>query len=400
MSAGPSEDPGDGVRQFDLDRQTQAMAELRRRLRATRWPDPGPVDDWSQGVPIAYLRDVCRYWSDEYDWDAALGRLVAHPNLVTRIDGLDIHFIHSRSPVRDAVPLLLTHGWPSLPFEFLEVLPHLTNPSLCGGPSEPAFHVVAPSLPGYGFSAAPRTPGWGVDRIADAWHELMARLGYASYFAHGGDWGAFVTTSLAIRHPVHVAGIHLTCAVVTGSGEDESATDEERAAVARIREHRRRGSGYSKQQATRPQTLGYALADSPAGQCAWILEKYHAWTDHDGDPRAAIPLDRMLDTITLYWLTNCAASSARLYWESYVATGADRRPVSVPATYSVFPEEVTQPSARWLRARYLDLRYYRRVERGGHFAALEQPDLFVREIRAGIRACRDGGGDYPDSTSD
>lgn len=375
---------------FAIEVDESALVDLRKRLSCTRWPEHETVGDWSQGVPAGYLRAICDHWERGYDWRRVEERLNALPQFRTTIDGLGIHFLHVRSRHEAAVPLVLTHGWPGSVFEFEKVLGPLTDPVAHGGEAEDAFHVVCPTLPGFGFSDKPGGAGWGVHRIADAWAELMARLGYARYFAQGGDWGATVTTLLAEAHPDRVAGIHLNYAVLSRKALldlGELLPEEEEALAARDR-HERQGGGYSALQATRPQTLGYGLADSPAGQCAWVLEKLMAWSDCDGDPLSSFSRDELLDAVMLYWLPNAAASSARLYWESRDAVRASIAPVRAPTAFSAFPAEIVCYPRRWIATRYEDLRYYHRVDRGGHFAALEEPGRFVAEVRAGIAALR------------
>lgn len=373
---------------FVIEVDESDLAFLRDRLSRTRWPSQETVGDWSQGVPVAYLRSICEYWERGYDWRRVEARLNALPQFRTTIDGLAIHFLHLRSPHETAVPLVLTHGWPGSVLEFEKVLGPLTDPVAHGGEAKDAFHVVCPTLPGFGFSGKPVASGWGVHRIADAWAELMARLGYVRYFAQGGDWGATVATILAEAHPDRVAGIHLNYAVLSRQALldlGELSPEEEKALAARGR-HELRGGGYSAQQATRPQTLGYALADSPAGQCAWILEKFMAWSDCDGDPANVFTRDELLDNVMLYWLPDAAVSSARLYWESRDAVRSSIAPVSAPTAFSAFPAEIVCYPRRWVATRYEDLRYYHRVDRGGHFAAYEEPERFVTEVRAGIAA--------------
>jgi pimeloyl-ACP methyl ester carboxylesterase len=367
---------------FHLDVAESDLDDLRARLSRTRWPEPETVDDWSQGVPLAYLQGLCRHWAEGYDWRRLEARLNAIGQFRTEIDGLGIHFLHARSQHAGALPLLLTHGWPGSVAEFLKVIGPLTDPPAHGGTAQDAFHVVCPSLPGYGFSDKPAAPGWGVPRIAAAWAELMARLGYDRYGAQGGDWGAMVTTRLAAVDAEHLAGIHVNMAIVApddirACGEP---TEAEQAALAAFAEHRRWGTGYSKQQSTRPQTLGYGLVDSPAAQCAWIVEKFWAWTDSGGDPESVLTRDELLDNVMLHWLPGTGASSARLYWESFA--GMDREPIGVPAGVSVFPREIFPVSRRWVERRFRDLRHYNELDRGGHFAAFEQPELFIDEVRA------------------
>jgi epoxide hydrolase len=374
---------------FHLDIPKAELDALGARLRNTRWADRETVADWSQGIPLAYVQELCAYWADAYDWRRLEARLNAIGQFRTEIDGLQIHFLHARSPERDALPLLMTHGWPGSVVEFLKVIEPLVDPVSHGGAAADAFEVICPSLPGYGFSDKPRVAGWGIGRIAAAWAELMSRLGYSRYGAQGGDWGAIVTTRLANVDPQHLAGIHVNLALVPRDairavGEP---TEEEQLALAAALDHRRFGSGYSAQQSTRPQTLGYGLVDSPAAQCAWIVEKFHAWTDNDGHPESVLTRDELLDNVMLYWLPGAGASSARLYWESYDDPAA-REPVDVPAGCSVFPKEVFPVSRRWVEQRFSDLRHFGRLNRGGHFAAFEQPRLFVDEVRQFFRTVR------------
>ena len=372
---------------FLIETPEADLDDLRRRLRQTRWPEPATVADWSQGVPLDYLRDLCDYWLDDYDWLSAQARLNRFPQYVTDIDGLRIHFIHARSPHAEALPLVITHGWPGSVVEFGKVIEPLTDPVANGSDPSDAFHVVCPSLPGYGFSGKPDRPGWGTARTADAWDKLMTRLGYARYGAQGGDWGAQVTTGLGLRHPGNLVGIHLTMPGVAPDPDTMSdLTDRERAALASLDYYRKQDSGYSKEQSTRPQTIGYSLVDSPAGLCAWILEKFWSWTDSDGDPANVLTRDEMLDNVMLYWLPGTGASAARLYWESFGSGFME--PVRVPVGCSIFPKEILRPSRRWAERQYLDLRYWNEPPKGGHFAAFEQPAAFVDEVRAAFRAFR------------
>jgi pimeloyl-ACP methyl ester carboxylesterase len=362
------------------------LADLRDRLSRVRWPDAETVDDWSQGAPLAYVRDLCEHWRTSYDWRVVESKLNALGQFRAEVDGLGIHFLHERSPHEDAVPLVLTHGWPGSVVEFLKVIGPLTDPTAHGGSAEDAFHVVCPSLPGYGWSDQPTETGWGIPKTAAAWASLMVdELGYDRFGAQGGDWGSMVTSALGANHADHVIGIHLNMAIALPTSM-EDLTEAETSALAGMQHYQQWDSGYSKQQSTRPQTLGYGLADSPAGQCAWILEKLWAWTDCDGDPANALTRDEMLDDITLYWLTNTAASSARLYWESFESASLD--PVSVPAGISVFPHEIFRTSERWARNRFTDLRHFSALDKGGHFAAWEQPETFVDEVRTFFRTVR------------
>jgi pimeloyl-ACP methyl ester carboxylesterase len=376
----------DSTRPFRLEVPEADLEDLRDRLRRTRWPEAETVDDWSQGVPLAYQQELCRYWAEEYDWRATESRLNDFPQFRTEIDGLGIHLLHVRSPHEGALPLVLTHGWPGSVVEFLDVIHPLADPTAHGGDAADAFHVVCPSLPGYGFSDRPAETGWGTARIARAWAELMRRLGYDRYGAQGGDWGAMVTTGLGQVDADHVAGIHLNMPVAGPATGGPEPTADELAALATYDEHRKWGTGYSRQQSTRPQTLGYGLVDSPAGQCAWIVEKFWAWTDCDGHPENALTRDQLLDNVMLYWLPGAAASSARLYWESFRRPGLE--PVAVPAGCSIFPKEILRLPRSWAETRYTDLRYWNEVDRGGHFAAFEQPTVFVDELRSFFRLVR------------
>ena len=373
------------IQPFTLDVPASELDDLRARLRRTRWPEAETVADWAQGVPLAYLQELCSYWAEAYDWRRLEARLNALGQSRTEIDGLGIHFLHVRSPEPDALPLVITHGWPGSVVEFLEVVEPLADPVAHGGDARDAFHVVCPSLPGYGFSDKPREPGWGITRIATAWAELMAGLGYERYGAQGGDWGSMVTTRLAALDREHVSGIHLNMALVAPEAIRSvgEPTPDEQSALAAAADHRRFGTGYSTQQATRPQTLGYGLADSPAGQCAWIVEKLHSWAD----PESVLTPDAILDNVMLHWLPGTGASSARLYWES-LHDPAAREPIGAPTGLSVFPHEIFPLSRRWAEHRFSDLRHYRRLDRGGHFAAFEQPELFVDEVRAAFRLLR------------
>ena len=362
------------------------IADLRERLARTRWPEAETVDDWSQGLPLAYARELCAYWADGYDFGLA-DRVNAFPGFRTTIDGLGIHFLHVRSPEAGALPLVLTHGWPGSIVEFLQVIGPLTDPAAHGGDPTDAFHLVIPSLPGYGWSDKPTRAGWSVSRIATAWHALMATLGYERYGAQGGDWGSSVTGAMALAQPERLAGIHVNMPTV-GPDRDTlgDLTPAEQKTLDDIGVHQAQGTGYSTQQSTRPQTLGYGLTDSPAGQCAWIAEKFWAWTDNDGHPEDAVDRDALLDNISTYWFTRTAASSARLYWESFSRrTSGD---FAVPSGISIFPREIFRPSRRWCERRYTDLRWYEELDAGGHFAAMEQPATFVDQLRGFFRLVR------------
>jgi pimeloyl-ACP methyl ester carboxylesterase len=376
----------DAVISFALEVPQAELDDLGDRLRRTRWPDAETVDDWSQGIPLSYVQELCAYWADGYDWRATEARLATLPQFTTEIDGLDIHLLHVESPHPDAFPLVLTHGWPGSVVEFLDVIGPLVDPVAHGGNAEDAFHVVVPSLPGYGFSGKPTEPGWNVERIGVAWAELMRRLGYDRYGAQGGDWGSMVTAAVGEADPDHVAGIHLNMPVAGPPADGPELTADEVAALSDYSEHQKWGTGYSKQQSTRPQTLGYGLADSPAGQCAWIVEKFWAWTDCDGHPENVLTKDQLLDNVMFYWLPGAGASSARLYWESFRNPRLD--PVAVPAGISYFPHEIVRLPRSWAEGRYTDLRYWNQLDKGGHFAAFEQPALFTDEIRKFFRLVR------------
>ena len=364
------------LKQFRIDVPTEVLDDLQTRLAQTRWPEAECVDDWSQGIPLAYTRELAAYWADSYDWRAREAALNRFDQFTTEIDGLDIHFIHQRSPHDDAFPLVITHGWPGSIAEFQNVIAPLVDPP--SGRAEDAFHVVCPSLPGYGFSGKPSKTGWGVGKIAEAWETLMLRLGYDRYGAQGGDWGAAVTTQIG-RNRGHCVAIHLNMPIARpGAGSGGDLTEDEQQALAAYAEHRQWGTGYSKQQSTRPQTLGYGLVDSPAGQLAWIVEKFWAWTDCHGHPENAVSRDELLDNVMLYWVTGSGASSARLYWESFNSFITDGR-VELPTGVATFPKEILRAPRRWCEAAY-NITHWTTMPRGGHFAALEQPDLFIDDV--------------------
>lgn len=368
------------VPQPDLD-------DLRQRIRDTRWPEPATVSGWEQGVPLEDLRRLAEHWAGDYDWRRLEAELSAYPQFRTEISGLGIHFLHVRSPYPDAIPLVLSHGWPGSYLEFLDVIGPLTDPPAFGGSAAEAFHLVCPSLPGYGFSDRPAESGWNIHRIAAAWIELMDRLGYHRFGAAGSDWGTSVSTLIGAQAPDRVIGIHLIPPLVAPDRTVPFTADEQRA-VDQLAERSRTGSAYGELHATKPQTLGYALTDSPIGLCAWIAEKYRSWADPAGP---GVSDDRLLDTVTLYWLTRTAASSARLYWESIAEVGrwfseATTDLITAPMGASIFPAEVPRPSRRWAERRFADIRYWGEPAAGGHFAALEVPDLYVAELRGSFAA--------------
>jgi pimeloyl-ACP methyl ester carboxylesterase len=372
---------------FRIEATEAELDDLKRRLAATRWPELETVDDWSQGIPLAYVQEVCGYWAEKYDWREREARLNRFAQFKTGVDGLGIHFVHARSPHADALPLLITHGWPGSIVEFHKVIEPLTDPTAHGGAAADAFHVVCPSLPGYGFSDKPTTSGWGVGRIADAWGQLMRRLGYERYVAQGGDWGAMVTTCIGSQDPEACMGIHLNMPIALPDPETlGSLSEREQSAMASMQHYEQWDSGYSKQQSTRPQTLGYGLVDSPAGQAAWILEKFWSWTDCDGHPEKVLTRDELLDNVMLYWLPGTAASSARLYWESFRSPPMD--PVKVPVGCSIFPKEIFRTSKRWAEKRFGELIHWNELDKGGHFAAFELPETYVDEVRTCFRSIR------------
>jgi pimeloyl-ACP methyl ester carboxylesterase len=333
------------------------------------------------------VQEVCAYWAEKYDWRAREERLNRWPQFRTQIDGLGIHFVHARSPHAHALPLVLTHGWPGSIVEFQKVIGPLVDPAAHGGDARDAFHVVCPSLPGYGFSDKPARPGWNVERIGRTWATLMQRLGYTRYVAQGGDWGAMVTTATGLQDREHCAAIHLNMVIAPPDPATMADLSEaEKSALAGMQHYGDWDSGYSKQQSTRPQTLGYGLTDSPAGQAAWILEKFWSWTDSHGHPENVLSRDELLDNVMLYWLPRNAASSARLYWESFRQPSLSEVPI--PCGASIFPKEIFRASRRWAEKRFERIIHWNELQKGGHFAAFEQPELFVRELRDCFRQVR------------
>ena len=374
----------DIINPFTVTVPDSELQALRQRLIQTRWPDRETVQGWDQGVPLDYARELARYWAEDYDWRRFEALLNSWPQFTTEIDGIDIHFIHRRSPEAGALPLVLSHGWPSSVAEFRKVIDKLADPVAHGGRAEDAFHVVVPSLPGYGFSGKPTGSGTSVEKIGRMWGQLMARLGYQRYVAQGGDWGSMITQSMGQSETDHCAGIHVTMPIVAPDPDTlGDLTDFEQGALDAMTYYSQSDSGYSRQQSTRPQTLGYALADSPVGQMAWIVEKYHSWMDCERDgvkhPEHVLGRDELLDTVSIYWLSNSAASSARLYWESFGSPNLD--PIAMPVGCSIFPGEIFRSSRRWAEQRFSQLIHWNQLERGGHFAAQEVPDVFVTELR-------------------
>jgi pimeloyl-ACP methyl ester carboxylesterase len=362
---------------FTLAIPQAQLDDLNTRLDLARWPEKEPVDDWSQGTPLSVLQDLVGYWRKGYDWRRCEARLNALGQYKTEIDGLEIHFLHVRSPHAGARPLIMTHGWPGSVIEFMGTIEALTNPA---DPAD-AFQLVLPSLPGYGFSGKPTTTGWGVEKIGRAWGVLMARLGYDRWFAQGGDWGSAVTTAIALQRVEGCAGIHINMPLGRPTEADlANPSPAELKALGALKHYQDWDSGYSTQQRTRPQTVGYGLVDSPVGLAGWILEKIWAWTDNQGSPFDALTRDQVLDNIMLYWLQGNGASSARLYWESFGSFAAQE--VALPVGASAFPKEILPCPRKWAERTYTNLVHWGDMEKGGHFAAWEQPEAFVSELRA------------------
>jgi pimeloyl-ACP methyl ester carboxylesterase len=395
----------DSIRPFKVKVPEKDLVELRRRIAATRWPDKETVADQSQGAQLARLQELVRYWGTVYDWRKAEAKLNALPQFMTNIDGVDIHFIHVRSKNPNALPVLITHGWPGSVFEFLNVIAPLTDPTAHGGSATDSFDVVIPSIPGYGFSGRPAGTGWGPERIARAWTELMARLGYRHYVAQGGDWGAPISSELARLATPGLLGIHLnlpatvppevSAALLNGAPAPASLSDQERAVFDALRKYGMSGSsGYFVMLTARPQAVGYGLTDSPAGLAAFLLVHpgFAKWSY--GDDLTKTPTkDEVLDDFTLYWLTNTSASAGRLYWENVgrnptQSSAWKTTEISLPVAITVFPEDVYRPPETWARRAYKNLIYFHEVDKGGHFAAWEQPELFSVELRAAFRSLR------------
>lgn len=376
---------------FTLNIETAVLQDLQYRLKNTRWPEQETCEGWSQGIPLAYTRELANYWASEYDWRRFEKKLNSWPQFVTTIDDIDIHFIHRKSPHENALPLIISHGWPGSIVEFHKVIDALADPTSHGGSAQDAFHVVAPCLPGYGFSGKPTHTGTSVEKIGRMWGTLMARLGYSRYVAQGGDWGSMITQSIGMTETEHCAAIHINMPIVAPDPDTMAQlTALEQAALVDMGTYMEKGSGYSKQQSTLPQTLGYGLADSPIGQMAWVVEKFYMWTDCDANgtrhPENILTKDELLDNVMMYWLNNTAASSARLYWESFSQPNMDL--ITIPVGCSIFPKEIFRCSRRWAEKRFTNLIHWNELERGGHFAALEQPALFLEELRNCFRTVR------------
>jgi epoxide hydrolase len=375
------------TRPFTVAIPDSEIDELTSRLARTRWPDPETVPDWSQGVRSENARSLIRYWAQDYDWRRFERELNRFPQFLTSIDGLDIHFIHVRSKNPNAMPLILTHGWPGSIVDFLKLVGPLTDPVAFGGDVEDSFDVVVPSLPGFGFSEKPAETGWTVSRIATAWVELMRRLGYENWAAHGGDWGSVVTTALGAMRPAGLLGVHLNTPYAFPAQIPDTLSPDERYAVDTLALYTGQLGGSNHLQATKPETVGYALADSPAGQAAWIYEKFQSKTDNQGLAEDALSTDDMLDAISLYWFTNSAASSGRIYWENYSGSLAGPK-LTLPVAVTVFPRDIPRLPRSWIEDTYPNLIHYGEADKGGHFAALEQPEILISEIRTGLRSLR------------
>lgn len=388
------------IRPFQVNVAEAALVDLKRRLAATRWPDGETVGDRSQGVQPEKLKELVDYWQSSYDWRKAEGKLNAVPQFLTTIDGLDIHFLHIRSKHENALPLIMTHGWPGSVFELLNVIGPLTDPTAHGGKAEDAFHLVLPSIPGFGFSQKPTDTGWNPQRIAAAWDMLMKRLGYDHYVSQGGDWGAIISDALGRQAPQGLLGIHVNrverattfpadaaLALKNGGPAPDSLSPDEKVIFDEARDFLNNGFGYAAIMGTRPETVGYGLADSPVGLAAWLYDKIADWVFTRGNPEQALTREAILDNLTLYWLTNTGPSSGRIYWEN-VMSGAKLSPVKVPVAVTVFPGEVYRPPRQWLSKAYPQLVYYSRATNGGHFAAWEEPGLFSEEVRHAFRSMR------------
>jgi len=390
------------IRPFHIHVPEAQLADLRKRIAATRWPDAETVDDQSQGIELAKVQALVRYWGDGYDWRRVEAQLNALPEFVTTIDGIDVQFIHVRSRHPGALPLLLTHGWPGSPLEFVKAIGPLTDPTAFGGRAEDAFDVVIPAIPGYGFSGKPKTTGWGPDRVGRAWDVLMTRLGYDRYVSQGGDHGSVISDAMARQAPPGLLGIHLNMpatvpgdlvdAINGGKPAPDGLAPDELAAFNALSRFFGRDAAYGAMMVTRPQTIGYGLNDSPAGTAAWMYEKFAQWTDSDGVPERVLTRDEMLDDITLYWLTGSAASASRFYWENnnnnFSAVAQKSADIKIPVAVTVFPGEIYRAPKRWTTMAYPSLYYFHEVDKGGHFAAWEQPQLFSEELREAFRPLR------------
>jgi microsomal epoxide hydrolase len=370
------------LRPFRVEVPDAVLDDLRDRLRRTRWPDQIPGSGWGYGTDTAYLRDLCDHWATVFDWRAQEERFNRWPHFLTEIDGQTVHFIHARSPEPDALPLVITHGWPGSVAEFLDVIDPLRDPKAHGAPDAPAFHVVCPSIPGYGWSGPTRDAGWDVRRVAETWKQLMARLGYERYGAQGGDWGSMISSQLGSVDPEHVVGVHLNMVVAFPPADGGELSEQEQRDLEDLNTFLNEGTAYQQVHGKNPQTLGVALNDSPAGLASWIVEKFHAWTHHpDGDVEDAVSRDQILTNLTVYWVTQTINSSIRLYCESQRSGRFPPfDPVTVPVGAAIFPAEIIRAPRAWAEGMYRIV-HWNRYDRGGHFAALEEPDLLVADVR-------------------
>jgi pimeloyl-ACP methyl ester carboxylesterase len=359
------------------------LEDLKRRLLSTRWPEKETVEDWSQGIPLSYIKEISDYWLNEYDWRSREEYYNSFPQFITNIEGLDIHFIHIKSPHEEAKPLIISHGWPGSIVEFHKVINPLIDPVSFGGKAEDAFHLVCPTLPGYGFSGKPSQTGTGVERIAELWDILMNKIGYSKYFAQGGDWGSAITIAIGKQNKGSCQGIHVNMPFAPPTKEAlENPSKRDKIAFEGLGYYQEWGSGYSKQQSTRPQTLGYGLVDSPIGQASWIIEKFYEWTDCNGHPENILNKEELIDNVMFYWLTKSAISSARLYWESFGSFGGNpEEKLELPIGCSIFPKEISRTPRSWAEQIYSNIVYWNELKKGGHFAAFEQPEIFINEIR-------------------
>ena len=378
------------IKPYKIKISNEDLEDLKGRLSSTRWPEKETVKDWSQGVPLSYIKEVHDYWINEYDWRSREEYYNSLPQFITDIEGIDIHFIHIKSKHEEAQPLIISHGWPGSIVEFHKVINSLVDPLSYGGKAEDAFHLVCPTLPGYGFSGKPTQRGTGVERIAELWDLLMNKIGYSEYFAQGGDWGSAITIAIGKQNRGSCKGLHVNMPFAPPTKEAlENPSERDKMAFEGLNYYQEWGSGYSKQQSTRPQTLGYGLADSPIGQASWIIEKFYEWTDCDGHPENILNKEELLDNIMFYWLTKSASSSARLYWESFGSFGGNpEEKLEIPIGCSIFPKEISRTPRSWAEQVYSNIVYWNELEKGGHFAAFEQPELFINEIRSCFRIIR------------
>ena len=378
------------IKPYKIKISNEDLEDLKGRLSSTRWPEKETVEDWSQGVPLSYIKEVHDYWINEYDWRSREEYYNSFPQFITDIEGIDIHFIHIKSKHEEAQPLIMSHGWPGSIVEFHKVINSLVDPLSYGGKAEDAFHLVCPTLPGYGFSGKPTQRGTGVERIAELWDLLMNKIGYSEYFAQGGDWGSAITIAIGKQNRGSCKGLHVNMPFAPPTKEAlENPSERDKMAFEGLNYYQEWGSGYSKQQSTRPQTLGYGLADSPIGQASWIIEKFYEWTDCDGHPENILNKEELLDNIMFYWLTKSASSSARLYWESFGSFGGNpEEKLEIPIGCSIFPKEISRTPRSWAEQVYSNIVYWNELEKGGHFAAFEQPELFINEIRSCFRIIR------------